>query len=629
MILQTNRTNENYTEVKIGKFIRDEDMSDCGAFPESENILFTLTLPRSLGALGAVIRIAKDKGEEKDIPFTLRLSEFSCEEYTAQVSLTKGLYFYEILILRGLETLFSYTENNYDYTFKNTSDGRFSLLVYDKDYVPMKRERMMYHVFVDRFAKSENVNLPRRDDAEYEDDWYSQKMQYAEVKGGFVKNNFFYGGSLLGVIEKLDYIKSLGTSVIYLSPIFRAYSNHKYDTGDYMRVDECFGGDEALAELIAKAKEKGITVILDGVFNHTGDDSVYFNKYEKYDSLGAYNSKASEYYDWYNFKNYPSDYECWWGIPILPRLMQNNKTCRDFFTQKVCKKYMEMGIGGFRLDVADELCDDFLYEFRSSMRNLSKDAALIGEVWENAVLKESYGERRHYFEGNQLDGVMNYPFRAAAIDYFNYCDSEIIADTLKSLWATYPRPVCHSLMNIIGTHDTERILSVLGDADLYITNNAEADKYKLPDSVREKAKKKLMALSAMQYTVYGFPCLYYGDEAGMEGLHDPFCRRPFPWGREDAELTEHYKKLGRLREDKIFTDGDFKVIYANGGLFAYERSIGERHVNILINASDEDISLCGIVNACGYDLYDRKPINAESIPPLGYIIVEPRSKTEY
>lgn len=626
MILQTNRTNESYNEVKIGKFICGEDMSDCGAFPEGKSILFTLTLPRSLGALGAVIRIARDKGEDTDIPLTCRMSELCCEEYTAEIALEKGLYFYEILILRGLETLFSYTENNYDYTFRSSSDGRFSLLIYDKDYVPMKRERMMYHVFVDRFAKSDSVALPRRDDAEYEDDWYSQKMQYAKVKGGFVKNNFFYGGSLIGVIEKLDYIKSLGTSVIYLSPIFHAYSNHKYDTGDYMRVDECFGGDEAFAELIAKAKERDITIILDGVFNHTGDDSIYFNKYEKYDSLGAYNSKDSEYYDWYNFKDYPDDYECWWGIPIMPRLMQNNKACRDFFTQKVCKKYIEMGIGGFRLDVADELCDDFLYEFRSSMRNLSKDAALIGEVWENAVLKEAYGERRHYFEGGQLDGVMNYPFRAAAIDYFKYGDSEIIADTLKSLWATYPRQVCHSLMNIIGTHDTERILSVLGDADLYITNNTEADEYRLTADMREIAKKKLMALSAMQYTVYGFPCLYYGDEAGMEGLHDPFCRRPFPWGLEDAELTEHYKKLGQLREDKIFTDGDFKVIYASGGLFVYERGLGERRVRVLINASDEEISLCGIMHLCGCDLYKKQRTEITSVEPFGYIIIEIESE---
>lgn len=620
MILQTNRTNESYENIRIGKFANGKDMSDCGAFASDEKILFTLTLPRALGALGAVIRIAKDKEAEKDIPLSCEKNEFDEEVYSAEFSLGTGLYFYEILILRGLETLFSHTENNLDCTFKSSSDGRFSLLIYDKDYVPMKRERMMYHVFVDRFAKSEAFSIPKRADAEYEDDWYNGKMQYAKTKGGFVRNNHFFGGSLYGVVEKLDYLKDMGVSVIYLSPIFKAYSNHKYDTGDYMRVDEGFGGDEALKLLIDEAGKRDMSIILDGVFNHTGDDSIYFNKKEKYNTLGAYNSKESEYYDWFNFREYPSDYESWWGIPILPRLRLQNKACRDFITQSVCKKYMEMGIGGFRLDVADELCDEFLYEFRASMRKLSHNAALIGEVWENAVLKESYGDRRHYFEGKQLDSVMNYPFRAAAIDFFKYGDSEIIADTLKSLWATYPREVCHSLMNLIGTHDTERILSVLGDADCTLTDNVKADSFRLSRSARAEAIKKLKALAVLQYTVYGFPCLYYGDEAGMEGLHDPFCRRPFPWGKENKSLIKHYKKLGELRRDPVFTDGSFKVTCSKGSLLIYERKSKGRRVVVCINASDKEVRLGKTYK--GTDLYLSAHTEISTLPPYGFSVIE-------
>lgn len=620
MILQANRNNECYKKIRIGREFRGRDASDCGAFASDEEILFTLTLPRSLGASGAVIRIAKDGEDERDIPLSCEKSEMDEEVYSVGISLGVGLYFYEILILRGLETVFSYTENNLDYTFKDSSEGKFTLLIYDREYVPMKRERLMYHIFVDRFSRSDSFDIPKRKDAEYEEDWYEGKLQYAKIKGGFVKNNRFFGGSLYGICEKLDYLSSLGVSVIYLSPVFKAYSNHKYDTGDYLTVDEGFGGEDALKSLIDSAREKQIRIILDGVFNHTGDDSIYFNKKEKYSTLGAYNSKDSEYYDWFNFKEHPNDYESWWGIPILPRLTLDNKECRDFFTEKVCKKYMDMGVAGFRLDVADELCDDFLYEFRSSLRKLSKDAPLIGEVWENAVLKESYGERRHYFEGKQLDSVMNYPFRAAAIDFFTYSDAEIIADTLKTLWATYPREVCHSLMNLIGTHDTERILSILGGADCTLSDNEKADASRLTASEREEAVKKLKALSTLQYTVYGFPCLYYGDEAGMEGLHDPFCRRPFPWGKEDKELTEHYKRLGRMREDPVFENGGFRVVFARGGLLAFERRNENTRVTVFVNSSKKEMKLRRAIT--GEDLYLGGEKTLSSIAPISFAVLK-------
>lgn len=190
--------------------------------------------------------------------------------------------------------------------------------------------------------------------------------EYPAYPGAPLKNNRFYGGTLLGIIDKLEYIRSLGVDTIYLSPIFDAASNHKYDTADYMSVDSMFGGEKAFKALIKKAHEYGIGIILDGVFNHTGSDSIYFNKYGHYKTLGAYQSKKSKYYSWYDFKNYPDEYTAWWGIDILPRIHPDKPDCRKYFVGKdgVIAKYASMGIDGFRLDVADELSDDFIAEIK-------------------------------------------------------------------------------------------------------------------------------------------------------------------------------------------------------------------------------------------------------------------------
>lgn len=625
MITKANRDNERFDAVILNKTVGGRDAGCCGAFREGDAVTFTLTMPRHTGASGVVLRLIRDGGETKDHPF--EVTEIGLfEEYTLTLSPRVGLYFYEILILRGLETLFSDTENNNDITFSCEEGNRFTLLIYDKDYIAPSylSGGVMYHAFVDRFARSEEFEYPKRDDAEYEDDWYDGALQYAEVRGGEVKNNRFFGGSLYGICEKLDYLKTLGVTVLYLSPIFEAYSNHKYDTGDYMKVDAGFGGDEALKKLISEAHNKGIRIILDGVFNHTGDDSLYFNKKGKYSSVGAYSGRKSEYYNWFTFTEKEDGsvgYESWWGIEIMPRLNQRNPDCRGFFCGSggVCEKYMRMGIDGFRLDVADELCDEFLYDFRDRIRKENPDAALIGEVWENAVTKSSYGQRRHYFEGKQLDSVMNYPFRTALVDAFLYADCEPLAATLTLIYATYPRAVCHNLMNIIGTHDTERILSVLGGADGSGMTNSEADEFKLSEKELADAKLRLMAASAVQYTVYGFPSLYYGDEAGMEGLHDPFCRRPYPWGREDGELLSHYQKLGELRKNPVFADGDFKVLYAKETLLIFRRNNDAASLTVAVNFSDEKVSLTAPI--CGKDMISGEATVVTELGGYGFKVV--------
>ena len=587
---------------KIRKSINGKDASAQGAFAACEVITFTVEAPRQLGASAVVLRICEDGQADVDYPLTFKDTRGGVDTYTLELDTGKlckdageGLFFYEFLFLRGLDTLFTSTENQVDFTLERYSDRRFALLVYEKDYKTPDwfKGRIMYHVFVDRFAVGKG-ETETRSDVIINNDWENGTPQYAKKNGERLANNMFFGGNLWGVAEKLDYLKALGVGVIYLSPIFKAYSNHKYDTGDYMRIDPMFGGEEAFKNLINKAKEKDIKIILDGVFNHTGDNSLYFDRYGEYGGVGAYSDPDSEYRKWFNFKSYPDQYETWWGIDILPKLNHENENCRKYFVGEggVCEKYVLDGIGGWRLDVADELSDKFLDELRNTVHKASDgECIVIGEVWENAALKIAYSNRRRYFRGRQLDSVMNYPLRNGILGYIEERDATFLADILKEIYATYPREVCHSLMNLLGTHDTERILTVLGegaDKEFCELNDFYASR-KLSEAQYKRGIALLKIASAIQYTVYGVPSVFYGDEAGLEGYHDPFCRRPFPWGRENSELLEHYRALGRIRNDySVFKDGDFEIDMAEGDILVYSRKIENEHIKVLVNLGNAD-----------------------------------------
>ena len=341
-------------------------------------------------------------------------------------------------------------------------------------------------------------------------------------------------------------------------------------------------------------------VILDGVFNHTGDDSRYFNRYGKYEDLGAYQSPTSPYADWYAFKSYPDEYDCWWGIPILPRLNHANERCRAYFTgeQGIARKYVRMGIGGWRLDVADELSNDFLDEFRAAVKQESGgECVVIGEVWENAADKIAYSKRRRYLSGKQLDSVMNYPVRNGILDFIRYRDAEGLYHVLTELYSSYPEQVCHALMNLVGTHDTERVLTMLGstEEDLDKTNE-QLSTYRLHAKQRAVAVPFVKMAAALQYTVFGIPSLYYGDELGLEGARDPFCRMPMPWSEMDqphrAELLRFYQKLGRLRaEHPVFDGGAFEVLYHDESCIAYARRKQGREVVVAASRHESEITL--------------------------------------
>lgn len=584
----------------ITKKVNGADASARGAFARGEKIEFTVAVPRALGASAVVLRICKDREEDRDLPLSFTELREGTDYYaltldTAQMCEEEGLFFYEFLFLRGWHTLFTDTQNQVDYTVCEHSARRFALLIYAEDYKTPEwfYGKTMYHVFVDRFYRGEGA-VACRDDVILNEDWENGIPQYPKKNGDALANNMFFGGNLWGVAEKLDYLSSLGVGVIYLSPIFRAYSNHKYDTGDYMEIDGMFGGREAFDHLIEKAKKYGIRIILDGVFNHTGDNSRYFDRYGAYGNHGAYGDPSSPYRDWFCFKQYPLEYETWWGIQILPKLNPNSESARRFLVGEggVAEHYVKAGIGGWRLDVADELSNAFLDQLRATVKAASdSQAVIIGEVWENATLKEAYGNRRRYFGGKQLDSVMNYPLRNGILHYLAERDCSLLADTLKEIYALYPKSVCDSLMNLLGTHDTERILTVLGDENREDESNDVLAHKRLTPEQKERGIAKLKLAAAMQYTVYGVPSLFYGDEAGLEGYHDPFCRRPYPWHDQNGELLDFYRKLGRLRrEHSVLADGRFAIEHAEGALLCYTRKNADTCLRVIVNASEQTVS---------------------------------------
>lgn len=434
----------------------------------------------------------------------------------------------------------------YHFTARDDNDEICEhLTVYDRQYQlpPFPENSIMYHVFVDRFFRG-SVCVPRRADAVYAGDWYDTPLEYPQKPGDFIKNNNFYGGTLYGVTEKLDYLCSLGVNIIYLSPVFEAYSNHKYDTGDYLRVDAGFGGDEALAELFSRAKERSITVILDGVFNHTGDNSRYFDRYGNYGGSGAYGNPGSRYREWYHFGKTDDEYDCWWGIRVLPKVVP----CRsyiDFICETVIPKYMKLGAGGFRLDVVDELEPEFVEKIANVVK--SYGGYLVGEVWEDASDKIAYGKRRRYFQGRQLDGVMNYPLRDGIIDFLVWKSSSKLKSVYRSLKLHYPTECLDYSMTLLGTHDTERIFTVLGGEFSGGHSNSELAVMRMTREQYEFGKRLLKCAFALQYSLCGIPSIYYGDEVGMQGYRDPFNRCTFPWGREDGEILEWVRMLGALR----------------------------------------------------------------------------------
>ena len=584
--------------------MRQKYKSPCGAVEAGEEITLRVQCRRRDLARPTLI-LWKDAQPERRLEMEWIAVEGNMDWYETKFILEEaGLYWY----LFELET-----EAGTVRIGKNEGGHPWQQTVYLPQFTTPEwiRGGVIYHIFVDRFFhEGEAVEKPG---ALLRDDWGGMP-QFRPNEEGKVLNRDFFGGNLKGILHKLDYLQSLGVTAIYLSPIFEAHSNHKYDTGDYRKIDPMFGTEKDLRTLAQEAEKRGIRLICDGVFNHTGDDSLYFNKYGHYPEIGAYQSQQSKYYSWYQFRSWPEEYESWWGIDILPAIDKTAPSFREFIQGKdgILRHWMKQGVSSWRLDVADELSDEFLDGLRRTVKEENPQALIIGEVWEDASNKEAYGKRRRYLQGEQLDSVMNYPVRSGMIEFIKNANVQPLVQTMEQIWENYPKCVIHDLMNVLGTHDTERILTLLG-AQCYPHDKEEMAVMKLSPKEYQKGRQLLKLASLLEFTLPGVPCIYYGDEAGMQGWKDPFNRVCYPWGKEDAQLMLWYRELGAFRrKNPVFANGQYRCLYGDRGAYVFSRYDEQQEIIIAVNRGEEPLELIteekrillkrdtyGIVENCG------------------------------
>ena len=477
----------------------------------------------------------------------------------------------------------------------------------------------MYQIFPDRFCKSGNVDLSGKLEPYSIHENWNDEVEWRPTADGKVLNNDFFGGNFRGITEKMDYIASLGITILYLNPISKSFSNHRYDTGDYKTPDPMLGTMADFTAMCDAAHERGIRVILDGVYSHTGSDSLYFDKNRCFGGNGAYCSKQSPCYSWYQFHSWPDSYKAWWDFDTLPTVNKMDPSFIEYIItgkDSVVAHWLRAGCDGFRLDVADELPSEFLSLLKKQIRELRPDALLLGEVWEDASNKVAYGQRRRYFVDGQLDSVMNYPFRTAILNYLRqHDDGRQLADTVMTIQENYPRQVFLANMNLLGTHDSARILTAL--VDDFDGSREEKAKRHLSQSQYHFARELLRMASFLQYMLPGTPSLYYADEAGMEGYKDPFNRRPYPWGQEDLMLLEHHRQLGQLRKElEVLRFGDIQFFKASEGKLGFTRSFGGKTVCVYLNRSQDPWTI-----PTGTVLM-QKNLQHRTLLPLGFCIVE-------
>ena len=473
--------------------------------------------------------------------------------------------------------------------------ARWQLTVYEDTPTPAWfGEGVTYQIFPDRFRRTSVPDVAGMVGRRWvHDDWDDQPV-FLPDENGQITNRDFFGGSLAGITEKLDYLRGLGVTTLYLNPIFEAASNHRYDTADYRAIDPLLGSKEDFRALCDGAHERGMRVILDGVFNHTGSNSRYFNAEGYYPSLGAAQSQSSPYYRWYSFHPWPSEYDAWWGVRTLPAVNEEQPDYRDFIfggEDSVVRHWLRCGADGWRLDVADELPGDFIAGIRRAIEAEKPDGYLLGEVWEDGSNKIAYSQRRRYLLGRETHGLMNYPFRTALLRWLGGGDAAEFRESMETLQANYPPAAFYGAMNFLGTHDTPRILTLLG-ADHVPAAKEERAAYALSPAQLARGRAKLRLAGMLLYAFPGSPTLFYGDEAGMQGFEDPLNRGTYPWGREDTGLLDFFRALGRLRRERqSLQTGTLTYVYAQGGGLVIAREHEGETTMVALNAGDEVLTL--------------------------------------
>lgn len=573
--------------------------SPFGCLKTGEECKVNIHIPKHCRTKEVRLEIFEESGGNYAAACLIKSSEYDeYEIYSGCFSINDlGLYFYRFYIITE-EGEFPLYKQGYDMT--NMCEGEmWQLSCIDKAFTPPKSffGNTMYQIFPDRFFKDGEALLEGKLEPYVIHESTLETPHFLPGLNGEVLNNDFYGGNLKGIAKKLPYLKKLGVSVIYLNPIFKAFSNHRYDTADYKKIDEMLGNEKDFKALCQKAHRLNMKIILDGVFSHTGSNSVYFDK-DNIFGKGAYHNPNSPYKEWYDFKSYPDDYTSWWGIEILPCVNEMNESYLDFIIEgedSVVAHWLKLGADGFRLDVADELPDEFIARLRKRLKGINKNAILIGEVWEDASNKISYGERRKYFLGNELDSVMNYPFRNAVIDFVLGKDNgEGFRNTVMTVCENYPSYVTLCLMNMLSTHDTQRLVTVLSGVTPPETKEQRAE-FKLSEKELENARRRVYVASFLQFVLPGMPCIYYGDEILTEGFEDPFCRTFFDWERAEREQgIKFFSELSHIREKyKALKFGSTEVELLDDGFVKIIREYNGKKMSAFVNCSQGEKSVDG------------------------------------
>ena len=596
-----------------------------GTLQPGQDCLLHIHIPTTVDTTAVEIVVQKENGApEKTVPMTLERVCGAYDIYQGNLVLDScGLYFYyfRITTRTGGFRLFKYGD---DTNMEAGSLWQISCIPADFTTPDWAKGGVIYQVFPDRFHKAGECDLTGKLEPYTVHQQWDEEVSWQPTQEGLVLNNDFYGGNFRGITEKMDYIASLGTSILYLNPISKSFSSHRYDTGDYKTPDPMLGTEEDFTAMCEAAHAHGIKVVLDGVYSHTGSNSLYFNRDRTFPGEGAYQSQNSPYYSWFTFKNWPNSYKSWWDFDTLPTV---DKMHPDFIRyiiteeDSVVAHWLKLGADGFRLDVVDELPDAFVLLLKQRIRQIKPDALLIGEVWEDASNKSAYGVRRRYFVDGILDSAMNYPFREALLHYLWDRDGGYgLKNTVMTIAENYPPQVLLCNMNLLGTHDTPRILTALVD-QFQGSRQEQANRFLTPEQW-EQAKEKLLMASFLQFMLPGAPSIYYGDEAGMEGHKDPFNRRTYPWGRENPELMRHFRRLGQMRKEiEALRLGDIRFFSAQDGRVGFTRSWDGKKYRVYCNRSGEVWDVPSGNLLLGHQLHTVAP-NWLAIGKNGFCIVE-------
>ena len=597
-----------------------------GCLTPGQECTLTIHIPSSVQTTAVTCVLNYEHGDIAQlIPMGYKTKKGPYDYFQGMFSIPcTGLYFYYFRI-ETRNGCFKLFKEGDDTNMEAGDQWQLSCVPADFHTPDWAKGATIYQVFPDRFNKAGKVDLTGKLEPYTVHKYWYEDVEWKPTPEGVVLNNDFYGGNFQGIAEKMDYIAEMGATILYLNPISKSFSSHRYDTGDYKTPDPMLGTMEDFRALIKAAHDRGIKVILDGVYSHTGSNSLYFNKEDAFPGKqGAYQSPDSPYRNWYTFYNWPDSYHSWWNFDTLPTV---NKMHPDFIKyiitddDSVIAHWLKAGADGFRLDVADELPDEFLKLLYDRVKEINPDAYVLGEVWEDASNKSAYDRRRRYFTNAELDSVMNYPFRTAIINFIRGWDAgRALKDTVMSIVENYPAQVVHCNMNLLGTHDTPRILTAL--VDDFDGSREEKAKRRLSRNQFDVARERLLAASFLQYTLPGSPSLYYGDEACMEGYRDPFNRRPYPWGREDPEFMEHFMRLGQLRKDHIALRlGSISFFEAGDKHIGFTRTHESETLKIYVNRSADAWEIPSGRIVLGYNL-QLIAADALTIGPRGFVILE-------